>query len=126
MILSAAGMMSASCVSNILISADRLLHLHKIPSIVTILCIYVFILIVLYIIIEPEKLKFMAYVTTFILMIMAYSCFFDNIILAWANRKRFHMINYVFFPKTGEYTGVIAYAFEAAGSYMSRKFYLIY
>lgn len=121
MILSAAGMMSASSISNILISSDRLLHLLKIPNWLSIFAIFLFILAVLYFIIEPEKLKSMAYVTTFLLIVMAYSCFFDNIKLAWGNKNRFHMINYANFPKTGEYTGVIAYAFEAAGSYMSCK-----
>lgn len=114
-------MMSSACVSNILLSADRLLHLHNIPPWLTIIMIFLIILVFLYFIIEPEKMKFIAYFTTFLLMIMAYSCFFDNIRLAWGNRKRFHMINYANFQKTGEYTGVISYAFEAAGAYMSRN-----
>jgi uncharacterized membrane protein len=95
--ISAAGKLSAGCISNIIISSARIRTLHKIHPVITIMLIFLVVAGILYLIVEPEKLKTMAYLSTFTVLMMAYCCFGDNLKLIWNNPNRFHNMDFVNF-----------------------------
>lgn len=101
--------------------AERLKKLVGVPTLVTKLGFFIINCFSIFFIVEPEKIRPFAIVSLILILGMGYSSFFDNIRLIFVKGVNWKNLRYFDFKKTGEFTGITAYAFEAAGSYMSSK-----
>lgn len=122
MIFSGICMMYASTISNILLVSDTMDHHLGIAPWISKLTMFFACSFVFFLIIEPEKIKFVNMYMTGLLFALTWFIFVRNIV-SWiqGHGPRFSDIKMFEWRNVGVYGGNLAYAFEVASNFLSLR-----
>lgn len=122
MMVSGVCMMYASTISNVILVADTLEHHLGISVWISKLSMFVLCSLIFFLLIEPEKIKFINIYMTALLFALTWFILLRNLI-SWAqgNGPKFSEIKKFDWKNIGVWGGNLSYAFEVASNFLSLR-----